>query len=104
MIEAFILVLIGLTSVGAYLIGAKGLGLSRGAVSTAILKTLECGGVMFVFLIGNVAASVIVVLAVRIFTRKVVSLYMIGDEAFLVLSLLQGLAFQWWREIRPQGL
>ncbi len=94
----FILLLVGLTSVGAYWVGAKGLGLSGRGLRRAVGKVLECLGMMLVFLVGNLAAGMIAILAARVVTRKFVSLYLIDDEVLVILSLLQGLAFQCWRD------
>jgi hypothetical protein len=94
----FILLLVGLTSVGAYWVGAKGLGLSGGDLRRAVGRVFECVGMALVFLVGNLAAGMIIILAARAVTREFVSLYLIDDEAFVILSLLQGLAFQYWRD------
>lgn len=94
----FILLLVGLTSVGAYWVGVKGLGLSGRGLRRAVGKVLECVGMMLVFLVGNLAAGMITILAARVVTREFVSLYLINDEVLVILSLLQGLAFQCWRD------
>ncbi len=94
----FILLLVGFTSVGAYWVGAKGLGLSRRGLRRAVGRMLECVGMMLVFLVGNLAAGMITILAARVVTQQFVSLYLIEDEALVILSLLQGLAFQCWRD------
>ena len=94
----FILLLVGLTSVGAYWVGAKGFGLSGRGLRRAVERVLECGGMMLVFLVGNLAAGMITILAARAVTQQFVSLYLIDDEALVVLSLLQGFAFQCWRD------
>jgi len=94
----FILLLVGLTSVGAYWVGTKRVGLSGRGLRRAVERVLECVGMMLVFLVGNLAAGMITILAVRVVTRKFVSLYLIDDEVLVILSLLQGLAFQCWRD------
>lgn len=94
----FILVLVGLTSVGAYLVGARALGLSGSGVREAIGAMFECVGMTLVFLVVNLALGMVVILAARQFTRGFVPLYLAADEAFLALSLLQGLTFRWWQE------
>ena len=94
----FILLLVGLTSVGAYWVGAKGVGLSGRGLRRAVERVLECVGTMLVFLAGNLAVGMITILAARVVTREFVSLYLIDDEVLVILSLLQGLAFQCWRD------
>jgi hypothetical protein len=96
--QPFFTVLVGLTSAGAYLVGAKGLGLSRSGLRQAVGRMLECVGVTLVFFVVNLATGVIAILAARVLTLDVVSLYLADDLTLLVLSLLQGLTFQWWRE------
>ena len=97
--QVFILALVGSTSVGAYLVGAKGLGLSGTGIRRAVSKMLECLGMTLVFLAINITVAVVAILAARVLTRGFVSLYSAADETLLVLSLIQGLAFQWWRDL-----
>ncbi len=92
----FVLGLVGLTSVGAYLVGTRKLGLPANGIRLAAAGALECIGMTLVFFIVNVMAGVVIVLAARILTRQFVSLYF-ADETLLVLSLLQGLVFKYWR-------
>ncbi len=94
----FILLLVGLTSVGAYWVGVKGLGLSGHGLRLAVGKVLEYLGMMLVFLASNLAVGMITILAARVVTREFVSLYLIDDEVLVILSFLQGLAFQCWRD------
>jgi hypothetical protein len=95
----FLLGLGALTSAGAYLIGRRRLGLSRNTVVTAITKLLECVGMALVFFGLNLAVGMVGILAGRLLTRGFVSLYLANDVVLLVLSLLQGVTFQWWREV-----
>lgn len=97
--QVFIPILLGVTSVGAYLLGARGLRLPGRGVRRAISKMLECLGMTVVFLGVNITVGVIVILAARAMTSGFVSLYLAGDESLLVLSLIQGLTFQWWRDL-----
>ena len=94
----FILVVAGLTSVGIYVIGVKGLGLSACGLRVAVGRALECVGVILVFCLMNLTLGMLVILAARLVTRGFVSLYLAYDETLLMFSLLQGLAFQGWRE------
>lgn len=94
-----ILALVGLTSAGAYLFGLKALGLSARDCKAAAGRMLECIGVSLLFLAANLAVALSVVLAVRHMTETFVPVYFLGDIVWPVLSFVQGLTFQWWREL-----
>lgn len=96
--QTFVLALAGLTSIGAYLVAVAGFGLRASGLRAAMAKMLECVGMMLGFLLVNLTIGVIAILAVRILTRGFVSLYLANDITLLVISVLQGLAFHWWRE------
>ena len=96
--QFFVLVLVAVTSLGTVLLGASVLGLSGRSLWAAVGKTLECVGVTLVFFLVNLAAGMAVILLGRLLTRGFVSLYLANDVTLLVLSLLQGLTFEWWRE------
>jgi len=93
----FIAALAGLTSIGAYYFGAKTLRLSTASLGAAIGKMLESVGLILIFFAANLGAAVAVVLVVRGLTGTFVSAYVTDDAVWLGLSLIQGLAFQWWR-------
>jgi hypothetical protein len=95
----FILALAGGTSLAAFFFGVKGLRLSGSRLGAAIGKTFEAVGTTFVFLAINLAVAVIIVLTVRGLTGTHVSVYVTDDSVWIGLSLLQGLTFQWWREL-----
>ncbi|MFQ5847106.1 MAG: hypothetical protein ACE5IQ_05450 [Candidatus Methylomirabilales bacterium] len=99
----FVLVLVGVTSVGAYVIGVRGLRLSGGEIRRAVGKVLEGLGMALAFFGVNLAAGVFVILTARVLTRGFVSLYLASDETLLVLSLIQGLTFQWWWDQSVSG-
>ena len=94
-----ILVVVALTSVGIYLIGAKRLGLPPSGFRKAVGKMLEGVGMTLVLFAVNLAAGAFTILAAGMVTGEF-SLYLITHEAdkWLVLSLVQALTFQWWRE------
>lgn len=96
--QYFLLILVGCTSVGAYLVGARGLGLPGSGLRTAVTGMLERVGLTLVFFVVNVMIGMVAILAMRLLTGEFVSLYAAADETLLVLSLLQGLTFQGWRE------
>lgn len=95
--EVFLLSLVGLTSIGAYLVGTRRLGLQARGFGAAVGKMFEAVGVVVVFALANVAVGAAVVLATRGLLHRFLSLYMVDDVTLWALSLLQGLAFQWWR-------
>ena len=97
--QFFILVLVGLTSAGAYVLGLSVLGLSTRGIRDAVGKMLECFGISLVFFVINLATGVIAILLARAAMRGFVSLYMVTDVTLPVLSLMQGLTFQWWRDL-----
>lgn len=101
--QFFVLILVGLTSIGAYLLGAKRLGLLWRHLRVAIGRMLECIGMALVFFLVNLAAGMAIVLAGRLLTRGFVSLYLANDVSLVMLSFLQALAFQWWRELKAQN-
>jgi len=93
----FIAALAGLTSIGAYFVGARALGLSSTRLGAAVGKMLESVGMTLIFLAANLTTSVLIVLAVRSLTGTFVSAYATDDVVWLGVSLIQGLAFQAWR-------
>jgi len=95
----FISGLAGLTSIGMYLCAILWLRLPAGKLGAALAKMLESVGTTLVFLALNVTVAVSTVLAVRGFTKTFVSVYISDDAALVGLSILQGLTFQWWREL-----
>jgi hypothetical protein len=101
--QFFVLVLVGVTSLGTFLFGARGLGLSGRGLRAAAGKTLECVGVTLVFFLANLGAGMAITLLGRLLTRGFVSLYLANDVTLLVLSLFQGLTFQRWREWRTSS-
>lgn len=97
MAQAFILILVGITSILAVLAGVWGLGLPSKRLKRATGRALECIGLMLGFFALNVAVGMAGTLAWRRLTHTFLSLYNLGDVALLGLSLCQGLLFQWWR-------
>jgi hypothetical protein len=92
----FIVILLGLTSGGGYVVGVNGLGLSAPGLRVAVNKALECVGTMVVFCGANLLVGMLAILAARFLTGGFVSLYLAADITLLVLSLLQALIFQGW--------
>jgi len=97
MAQPFILILVGVTSILAVLVGVWWLGLPLVRLKRAAGKALECVGLMLGFFALNVAIGMMGILAWRRLTHSFLSLYNLGDVALLGMSLCQGLVFQWWR-------
>jgi hypothetical protein len=98
--EYFVLVLVIVTSVGMCLVGGKGMGLSVAGLRIAAGKMLACLGLTLAFFAINLAVGMAAVLLGRVLTRGFVSLYYANDAVLLVLSFLQAIIFQRWRETR----
>jgi hypothetical protein len=100
----FILGLAGITSIGAYLLGLKGLQLPVHGVHAAVKKMLEYVGAAILFFAVNLTVALAIILAVRGFTGIFLPVYTLTDDiVWLALSLLQGLTFQSWRELSHRG-
>jgi hypothetical protein len=95
--HTFILIMVSLTSIGAYILGVKRLRLSRYGLWLALGRTCETIGLALIFFLLNLIVGVSVVFAGRFLIGAFVSLYYVSDVTLLVLSLLQALTFQAWR-------
>ena len=91
---------LAVTSLGAYLVGCRPLRLPRARLGWAVGRALDCVGLGLVFLGLNLAVGGVLVLGLRAATGRFVSLYVLNDGTILLLSLLQGMVAQWWREAR----
>ena len=89
--------IVALTSLGAsYLVGTRGFGLVRDRLTQATFQALECHGLASVFLMGNLAAGVALILGLRALTGQFISVYGFQDITVLALSFLQALVLQSW--------
>lgn len=93
--EIFLVAIAALTSLGAGVAGARR-GLARRTLGRAAAKTLESLGWILIFAAANLGLAVVVVVLLRLVTGAFVSAYTIAGPTWLLLSLLQGLVFQWW--------
>ena len=91
-----ILGIFALTSVVAYFVGTRGFGLRRDRLTPATIEALECLGLVVVFLVGNLAAGVALILGLRALTGRFISMYWLNDISVLALSLVQALVLQSW--------
>ncbi len=101
--QYFIVVPIILSSTCAIVLSKRACRSWKGLM-VAAAKMLECVGATVIFLAANILAAIAVIFALRLLAggRAYVSLYLANDVILLVLSLLQAMAFQWWREAARQ--
>lgn len=97
--QTFLLVVVGMTSVGGYLVGVGGLGLRGRQLRAALRMMVGCLGMAVCFSVINFVITVVGILLLRSVTGKFVSLYIAENVAWPMLSLLQALTFTWWREL-----
>ena len=88
--------LVGMTSLTAYLFGARRLNLHASRLRAAGRRVLEGVGLAVIFFAANLSGWIAAILATRALTGWFVSVYLFNDLSIGVLSLLQGLMFQWW--------
>jgi len=91
-----LLSLAAFTSAVAYLWGRWRGELPPGGLGRAAARMLEGLGTGLIFLALNVGVGGAVVLAIRL-AGGFASFYLLDDPTIPILSLLQGLVFQWWR-------
>lgn len=96
MIDVSTILLIGLTSLAAYLVGTRRFGLSRPALGGVVRATLETIGMATVFLVANLGLAALALGLVRGAAGHFISVYMVDDLALGAVSLLQGFVFRWW--------
>src|SRR5262245_40332733 len=101
--SVFILGLVAVTSLCGYLVGVRGLGLPAGALGRALVHAIEALGATLAFTLVNIVIGTAAVVAWRSLTPWFASAYIVGDDSLLVLSLLQGLTFSWWRIARARA-
>jgi hypothetical protein len=99
----FVLVLVGLTSLGAIVLEARRQARAAATLRGAASKALEAVGLTVVFFLANVATGALLTVGARALEVTFISIYLSTDVALLVLSLLQALVYQRWREARPQA-
>jgi hypothetical protein len=92
----YLLLLFGATSGALYLAATRRLGLRRAGLRPALGRVLEFVGLVLAIAALNLAAGVLLVLAMRGLTGTFVSLYLNTDSTLLTLSGLQAVALQWW--------
>ncbi len=93
-----LLVLFGCTSLGAYLVGTRGFGLSKERFQAAVGRMLTCLGTTLIFFGVNLGVGILVVLTARALPLGFLSMYLNTDVSLLVLSAIQGVTFACWRK------
>jgi hypothetical protein len=91
---------VGVTSVGSYLIAVRWGGLSARRLGMAARAVCHCLGVMAIFCVVNLLLGATLIIAVRLITGRFVSLYLLEDVTWWALSALQGLTWSMWRQTR----
>jgi hypothetical protein len=92
-----LLILVALTSLGAYGLGVRVLRLSPGTLPCAMRRLLLGVGLALLFLAANAVLGMTAILATRA-TGRFITPYLINDVTLVILSLLQGLVFAHWLE------
>ena len=87
------------TSLAAGLV-ARRAGPGHRGLADAVRLVLELAGISTLFLVGNLALGVAIVLAIRLLSSFFVSIYVLNDLSLVALSFLQGAVFFCWRR-RP---
>ncbi len=91
---ALLLLVVAMTSVAtAWTVRRR----PRGRLTDAVRLTLELVGIATLFLLGNLALGLAMILAIRGMTPVFVSVYVLNDTALVALSALQGAVFFCWR-------
>jgi hypothetical protein len=97
-VEPFLLIAVVITSLGGYLVAVRWRGRSPATLPVALGRLLECLGAVAVFAAINLAVGAAVILGVRMFTARFVSLYLLDDVVWIIVSLVQGIAWSLWRD------
>jgi hypothetical protein len=97
----FILVPLALTSLAVAVIERRRQPRPAASLWAAVLRAAETIGLTLLFFAGNVALGASITLCARALDLPFLSIYLSADVALLVLSLLQALVYQRWREGRP---
>ena len=90
---------VGLTSVGSYLVAVRWMGLSTRRLGAAVRAALHCVGMMTIFCALNLGVGAALIVGTRLLTGRFVSLYLLEDGTWWALSALQGLTWSIWRRV-----
>ena len=98
--ESFLVIVAAITSLGSYLVGIRWGGRSPASLRAALGRLLECLGAVAVFAAINLTLAAALILGVRTFTGWFASLYLLDDIVWIIVSLVQGIAWSLWRPDR----
>ena len=87
-----------LTCLGGYLLGRRRHGLSPRGLRDALAATLETVGLGVLFLGANVGLVLLLVLVLRAWSGRFVSVYELDGVMLGAVSVVQALVYRWWRE------
>lgn len=90
-------VIFGLTSAGAFLVGARCQILRAHELPRALTDVLHSLGLAVLFLLGNLAVGTAAILCLRALAGEFISIYVVDDITLPILSLVQALIFWHWR-------
>jgi hypothetical protein len=85
------------TSIVAYALGRRTLGLPARDLRTAVPLMLECVGLTVLFAAFNVVTGVLLVVLLRLATGQFYAVYAVVDLALVPLSAVQALVLFGWR-------
>lgn len=88
---------VGLTSVGAYVVGTRVFDLAGAGLGRAFGRAVGCIGTALVLFVLNLGVAFATLVAVRSLRMFFIPLYIAADPTLLVLSVLQALVFEAWR-------
>src|SRR5436190_18070547 len=96
----FVLGIAAFTTAPAYLFGKRALRFSASAFRRALRQFIECVGAFVVFLSVNLAVGVALIFAIRSFTPRFISPYvLVEDLTLVILSAVQAVLFRlWWQD------
>jgi hypothetical protein len=93
----YLLGLVTLTSVLAWLVARRRARLEAAALRPALVRVLEWVGLTVGFYVLDLLVGFVAVLVLRRLTGSFVSMYVNTDTTLVVLAALQAATFQWWR-------
>lgn len=98
--EPFLVLVVAITSLAGIALGAGWLGRSLAGLRAALGGLLECLGAVALFTVLNLALAAGFIFGLRALTPWFASLYLLDDVAWIIASLLQGIAWSLWRRDR----
>ena len=94
----FVLVPVALTSAAVALVRWRRHGAGGRALVVAAGQAMETVGLTVLFFLANLGTGALVTALARALDLAFISIYLTADVALLVLSVLQALVYQRWRD------